>query len=281
MNKKNIYTLLFIAFISIISFGIIILFSFQKKADNYSKLSILKDYNIYFSVVENVNYYIDTLKEENYIKVYSLLDVNFINKKRINLNNISDKIDLIDKNVVFLGDKIYYLKNNSKYLFLVYGKLINNENQKVINDNYKIAVLIDYNSLLVSFYPLEKETDVDYIFDFNIVINEYNTLVSSKALSNKNMCKFYYEKFIKYLNNDINGLYDIVTDDIKAKYLRDGFVFKVNNKFNNYKNNFYSCDVDYSEYDGNRVFKLIDKMNNIIYFYEDGVMNFKIKIDLD
>lgn len=281
MNKKNIYTLLIIAFISIISFGIIYLFSYTKKTDNYSKLSIVKDYNIYFSVVENVNYFIDTLKEKDNEKIFSLLDINYINKNRINKTNVSNKFDNIDKDVVFSGEQIYYLNNNNIYLFLVNGRLINNEKQSIINNNYKIAMLIDYNKLLISFYPLEEDKDIDYVNEFNIEVNRYNQLKSAKALSDKNMCKLYYEKFIKYVNKDVNGLYDIVTDDIKDKYILDGFVNRVNDNYNNYKYNFYSCDVEYNKENGNRVFKLIDNKKNNIYFYEEGVMNFKVKIDLD
>ena len=281
MNKKNIYTLLFITFISLIFFGIIYLSAFTKKTDNYSKLSIVKDYNIYFSIVENVNYYIDILKEKDNTKLYSLLDNNYIKKFRINKNNIFKKFDDIDKEAVFSGEKIYYLNNDNKYLFLVNGKIINNETQSVINNNYKIAMLIDYNKLLISFYPLEKEKDIDYINDFKIEFNQYNKLKTSKALSNKNMCKLYYETFIKYVNSDINNLYSISTNDIKSKYLLEEFVSKVNNNYKNYKYNFYSCDVEYNKDTGNRVFNLKDNKNNNIYFYEEGVMNFKVKMDLD
>lgn len=281
MNKKNIYTLLIIAFISIISFGIIYLFSYTKKTDNYSKLSIVKDYNIYFSVVKNVNYFIDTLKEKDNEKIFSLLDINYINKNRINKTNVSNKFDNIDKDVVFSGEQIYYLNNNNIYLFLVNGRLINNEKQSIINNNYKIAMIIDYNKLLISFYPLKDDKDIDYVNEFNIEVNRYNQLKSAKALSDKNMCKLYYEKFIEYLSNDVSGLYDIVTDGIKDKYLLDGFVNRVNDNYKNYKYNFYSCDVEYNKENGNRVFKLIDNKKNNIYFYEEGVMNFKVKIDLD
>lgn len=281
MNKKNIYTLLFITFISLIFFGIIYLSAFTKKTDNYSKLSIVKDYNIYFSIVENVNYYIDTLKEKDNTKLYSLLDNNYIKKFRINKNNILKKFDDIDKEAVFSGEKIYYLNNDNKYLFLVNGRLVNNETQDVINNNYKVVMLIDYNKLLISFYPLEKEKDIDYINSLKIEINQYNKLKTSKALTDKNMCKLYYETFIKYVNSDINSLYNISIDDIKSKYLIEEFVSKVNNKYKNYKYNFYSCDVDYNKDNGNRVFNLIDNKNNNIYFYEEGVMNFKVKMDLD
>lgn len=281
MNKKNFFSFIIILFLSIVCFGVIFLFSIDKKKDNYSNLKIVKDYNIYFSVVENINYYINSLGKKNKNVVYSLLDINYINKKRINKTNVLDKVALMEKDILFSGKRIYYLNWDNKYLFLANGILINKETQEIVNNDYKVALLVDYDLLVVSVYPLQNEEDVDYIIDIDIKTNNYNNLIPSRGLSDDNMCKLYYEDFIKYVNNDIDGLYNILSDNIKINYSFEDFKKIINNKFNDYKYSLNNCVITYNNENNTKIFNVLDKNNNKVRIYENGVMNYNIDFNLN
>lgn len=277
MNKKNIVSILFLGGLFGLILVIVLLFT-NNKVDNYSKLKIVNDYTLYFSAVENTNNFVKALSNSDKNNIYYLLDNNYIKKKRVNKNNVLNKVGNYEKNLSFVGDKVYYLDNNMNYVYLVTGDLIN-DNQEVVIKDYKVGLVVDYNTLSVSFYPLEKEEDIDYITNIDIKTNGYNSLIATKGISVDNMCKLYYGEFIDFVNNDINGLYNIMDDNIKNNYSIDSFSSVIKNKYNNYKYNFNRCDIEESE--DNRLFNIIDNNNNLIKIYEDGVMNYKINLNLN
>ena len=277
MNKKNIVSILFLGGLFGFILVIVLLFT-NNKVDNYSKLKIVNDYTLYFSVVENTNNFVKALSNGDKNNIYYLLDNNYIKKKRVNKDNVLNKVGNYEKNLSFVGDKVYYFDNNMNYIYLVTGSLIN-DNQEVVVKDYKVGLVVDYNTLSVSFYPLEKEKDIDYITDINIKTNGYNSLIATNGISVDNMCKVYYGEFIDFVNNDINGLYNIMDDSIKNYYSVDIFSSMIKNKYNNYKYNFNKCDIEKSE--DKRLFRIIDDKNNEIKIYENGVMDYKVNLSLN
>lgn len=278
MSKRNIYSIVFLGAISLVALVIIVLFSY-KKTDNYSKLKIVTDYTSYYSAVENTNNFIKAISTKSSNKVYSLLSKSYIDKKFITKSNVLKRIGELEEDTVFSGDKIYVVEDLKKntYLYLINGKLIiSRENgQKVIDDNYKIGMFVDFNTMAVSFYPLKKDEDIDYFIEDELKINN-NSLKTVKPLLEKNMCKIYYNEFIKLIK-DPNELYNYMTDEYKQNNSLENFKSIINSKYNNYKYNFKSCDIEQKE-DESRIFNLIDNQNKTISIYEKGVMNYKFEI---
>ena len=277
MNKRNFVSIIFLGGLFVLILITVLLFT-NRKVDNYSKLKIVNDYTLYFSAVDNTNNFVKALSEENKTNIYYLLDSSYIKKKRINRSNVIKKIGKYEKDLSFVGDKIYYLDNKMKYIYLVTGSLVNKE-QKVIVKDYKVALIIDYDSLLVSFYPLKNKEDIDYIVDIDIKTNNYNSLTPTKSISVDNMCKLYYDDFIELVNNDIKGLYNVMDDNIKNNYSVESFSSIIKNKYSNYKYSLKKCEIEESE--DKRLFKIIDNKNNEIKIYENGVMNYKINLNLN
>lgn len=277
MNKRNVVSIMFLGLLFGFILIIVLLFT-NRKVDNYSNLKIVNDYTLYFSAVENTDNFVKALSSQEKMNIYYLLDSNYIKKKRVNKSNVLDKVGEYEKDLSFVGDKVYYIEKENNYIYLVKGNLINEE-QEVVVKNYKVGLVIDFDSLLVSFYPLEKEEDIDYITNIKIGTNSYNSLVPTKAISTENMCKLYYGYFIELVNNDINGLYNIMDDSIKNNYSIESFSAIVKNRYNNYEYNLNKCDIEESE--NERLFKIFDNKNNEIKIYEKGVMNYKINLNLN
>ena len=277
MNKRNVVSIMFLGLLFGFILIIVLLFT-NRKVDNYSNLKIVNDYTLYFSAVENTDNFVKALSSGDKMNIYYLLDSNYIKKKRVNKSNVLKKVGEYDKDLSFVGDKVYYIEKENNYIYLVTGNLIN-EDQEIVVKDYKVGLVIDFDSLLVSFYPLEKEEDIDYITNIKIATNSYNSLVATKAISVENMCKLYYGDFIELVNNDINGLYNIMDDSIKNNYSIESFSSIIKNKYNNYEYNLNKCDIEESE--NERLFKIFDNKNNEIKIYEKGVMNYKINLNLN
>ena len=277
MNKRNVVSIMFLGGLFGFILIIVLLFT-NKKVDNYANLKIVNDYVSYFSAVDNTNNFVKALSSQDKMNIYYLLDSNYIKKKRVNKSNVLDKVGEYEKDLSFVGDKVYYIDKDNNYIYLVTGNLINEE-QEVVVKNYKVGLVIDFDSLLVSFYPLEKEEDIDYITNIKIGTNSYNSLIATKAISTENMCKLYYGDFIELVNNDINALYNIMDDNIKNNYSIESFSSIIKNKYNNYEYNLNKCDIEESETE--RLFKIFDNKNNEIKIYEKGVMDYKINLNLN
>lgn len=279
VDKRNIITIGIVIFLALIILIVIVINSYFNKVDNYSNLKIVREYTQYFSAVTNTNNFVDGVIKKDYNKVYSLLHHNYIEKKHITSQNVLEHLDYISNYSSFSGEKIYYLKKDNNYIMLVNGYLMGDENKQIEPKKFKIGYVINMDTMNISFYPLTNEKEIDYILDFEIESNNYNSLKPAKELTDIGMCKLYYSKFINFVNNDVESLYNILDDEFKNKYYIDGFKNYLNKNYNNYKYSYNECEIKEEE-NRNKEFKVIDKKGNIIYFYEDGVMNFKVNFEI-
>ena len=113
----------------------------------------------YFTVQSCVNKYITYVAEKDNDSVYKILDNEYIEKNNITKSNVLNKIEEIQEAVIFEAEKMYVEEidqNNNKYYVLGILKQDNlEEGEKIINNNFKIAVSLDFENMIFSVMPLE------------------------------------------------------------------------------------------------------------------------------
>lgn len=124
-------------------------------------LEEVKGATAYFTVESCVNKYITYVSMQDKDSVYKLLDNKYIQENNITENNVLEKIDNMNELAIFEADKMYVQEideNNSKYYVsgLIKQEDIGNVEQKtVINDNYNIAVVLNFKDMIFSVIPLD------------------------------------------------------------------------------------------------------------------------------
>lgn len=263
----------------------------EKDSNGYIEVS---DFNIFYSIINALNKYVEDIKynenfnindesdgEHNLERIYALLDKDYINNNKINLNNIRDYIYDMDENtkLIPMQMKVKYGEDINTYVlraYLIKDKIeekyfiirVDTENQTFsiefvneyvngiekleVQENNKKIEKNNYNS-----YIIEMITDGRmmqcYLEHYRDLSINYPEIVYNEYLDSDYKEKRFgtLENYIRYINNNMDELenidaknYLIETDD--------------NNK------NYYVC---------------LDQYNNTYIFDISTVYQYKIKLD--
>ncbi len=270
MKKDDKKTLIVVLVVCIIC-GLIIFFTSRKS--NTDKLVYVNDYSTFFSITREVNNYISYMVTNN-DNVKSLLDDRYLDS-----NTIIDS-----KNYSVLSEvstnNIEYVKIGKNYLYLVNGKIIENDfdSTNIIDDNFKIVVLNDVSNNTYSLYPVNSDNYkkvINSIKKINIDSNPNNKMIESENITDVQICKLYFSDYVSKLFNNTKDAYEMLNDSMKKR-------FNTYEEFNKYVDDNISkitsssklCNMD--EYKDNRVYTVIDNNDNSYSFSENGVMNYKV-----
>ena len=237
----------------------------------------IEEYNTYFSVAKNIDNFIDSTRNDK--KLYALLDQNYKDINRITTKNISKKVPIYPEETSMKIDEMKQcIKNDyAKVIYLVKGQLIQSSytSSKILNDNYAIIVIIDYQNYTVSFYPVDNDDEIESInriTDIDIKKNRYNSYLTSTNMTTENICSLYLTEYIEKLNDNITKAYNI-TDTNQSE---EEFKTYINKNLDNISTAIKSCDYDQD----NKIYTVYDYNDNLFKFTESSVMNYRVSFTL-
>lgn len=278
MNKRDdIKTFIVVISVCIICLVIGLLLSFKRNSD---KLVFVNEYDDFFANVDYVNRYINYIINKDSVAVYNLLDKRYIEDNNITYDNVlyntidysfGASLNATSMKYVEIKDNfIYYIKGNI-YLNTFSGK-------KILDDNFSILVIIDNDSLSYSLYPVDDsnfEDIINSIWKVNIKNNNYNDIVKSDSVTKEQVCVIYFSDFINNLFDDTLGSYDLLSDEMKKKYVNSGSYEKyIIDNLSLISTTADKCKLD--EYEDKRIYTVIDNNDNMYKFTENGIMNYVV-----
>ena len=219
---------------------------------NNSELAIVRNANEYYvvkdivdSYVKNVNdlYYYDAQdinpklladgeketvikerKEEAIDKINDSLAKNYLEEKEvteITMQNYTEYINDLKNDSLVIDNMYYYEKTSAINIFIVYGHLKNNFEEK-----FDVIVVTDSENSVFEIYPQDymekyqymnlKEGDVIDIQIGDIVKKEYNTFNYSN-ISNEQVAQDYFNEFKQLMQNDSAEAYELLDEEYRNK----------------------------------------------------------------
>jgi len=277
MKKDDRVTIIVIILICFICFTTAFLLS---RKSNFDKLSLVSDYDTFFSVSDEVNRYINYVTSSDKVNIYNLLSEKFVEEYSVNYDNIFDFVNSYSGDISLRVNSIYFDKIRNNYLYLVNGTV--NENSlygvNVIDDDFKIVVLNDISSNSYSIYPVDEGDYKDVINGIrriSISNNSSNTIVTKTEISDVDICKLYFSDYMDKILNDVDGAYDLLDESMISNYSSiDDFKKFLNEHRDMLTTSSNLCGAD--ELKDQRIYTVVDKFENVYTFKEQGVMNYKV-----
>lgn len=279
ISKDDIRTLVVVITVCIICVGLVIILSIKSNSD---KLEVVNEYNTFFSTTNYVNTYLSNISNKNNKVIYDLLDKKYKNDNAIDEINIFNAIDMYPEDVSLYTSRMEYVKVGNSYIYYVKGKLIQNilDGKKVIDENFEIVVITDFENLSVSLYPLKNENYkkiIDNIKNINIARNENNAISDSNIIAKEQICVMYLSDYLDKIANDFTLSYELLTDNMKEKHpTEEQYKKYVNSNLDKLTTVANKCKLE--EMDDNRLYTIIDKNDNIYVFTEESIMNYKVDV---
>lgn len=279
MKKDDIRTLIVILIICISITGLFLLLN---RKSNVEKMSIIKEYNTFFLIRNCVNDYLDYYANSDKKSSYDILFKNYIEKNNVNINNVLENIDSYSKEAYVNIDKIMSVSLKNNKIYYVTGKILQDDVDKteVIDENFSVIVLIDYDNITYSIIPIKNndyKKTINGIKKINIEPKENNKLKGIGLINNDQICVLYMSDYLNKINNDIESAYNILTTEMKKKYPSiDSYQNYINNNKSKFTTTADKCSVTEKD-DYSRTYYVIDENENEYTFYEDGIMNYTVE----
>lgn len=288
MSKENRVKIGIVAFLFLICFIVITIVYFNRKETEQPKeenlpfnMQRVTEYNIFFSVVNNINQYLYYNSSSNSVALYNILNSEYISENNITLNNVLTKLELYKNSVSFKAKNMFVEENSNNNLYYVLGDIIESEFEDtvVIKENAKFFILIDYSNISVSIYPVNKEIDSIPIQNKtqSIILNSYNQLQASGLVTENYICNLYYSDFVNRLVENLDETYDLLEN--KSNVNKEDYIKYMNNNLGNINLEITSCNVSTSN--NRRVYTIRDANNNSFTFTEESIMNYKVNFHIN
>lgn len=287
MNKEIVIKIsipiIILTFLCLIFF---IIFSFSKESDKSTSIELklvkTNEYSTFFAIVNDINEYFNYIREKNEQAVLDLLFENYKVKNKVTSQNVMEKIFLENENQLFQAKEIYEQEVNGNYLYLAKGNLVVNEfeENKIINNNFQIFVLIDYETYSYAVFPIDNEiTSPLTTNEINISKNYYNQILTTGIISNEFICNLYYGEFINTLYTNIKASYNYLSDDFKQKYPINEYVKYFDVQISNISSQIDNCQLAIE--DNYKIYIISDINGNLFKFKEKSIMDFEIEFSLN
>lgn len=282
MRKDDIKTF---ATIVIVCLVIVVLVLILNHKSNSDKLETVNEYNTFFTVTSYVNDYINNISNQDSSSLYDVLYSDYIDKKNITLNNIYDNIEKYPINSSVKVTKMEYVKVKNDYIYYVEGKVnqITFDGKQEIDDNFKVVVITDFDTLSFAIYPLQENDNykktIDSIKKIKIENNKNNKIKNSSLVSKEQICVFYLSDYVDKLNNNIEEAYNLLSDQQKKQYTLDKYKEFINANIDKITTDADKCSLELSG--TNRVYTVIDINKNKYTFTEKNIMNYNVSLYLE
>lgn len=252
------------------------------------------DANIFYSISFCIEKYYDNLYTENLDdetlnekkqNLFNTISKKYIEENSIDINNILEKLEQVENQVVFTATKIETITAMDYQVYKVQGIIEDTiDENKPLEDRFFI-VSIDSNNSTYNVYPLDKE-EIESLDDVSITKeidpiekNDNNSFIIINTGYNELLVKYikYYQNLV---NKDTEKAYDLLDEEYKEKRFGsiENFIEYINLKQNTLEDitvQKYSTSTkeDYEEY------TIVDTNNNYYIIEEYSVMDFKMKLD--
>lgn len=264
----------FVVIIGVCAICIVIALILSIKS-NYDKLEPVGEYNVFFANVNYVNNYINCVSLSDSKCVYELLDEKYIEENNITYRNVFDYVPSFANGSSIRVDSMDFVQIGDNFLYYVSGRIYRSDYDSVelIDDDFSIIVMSDYDNLTYSLYPVSDDykSKINSYKKINIDVNENNSISKSELIGKEQMCVVYLSDFIM----NINDSYDLLSYDMREVYdnFEDYNSFVVNN-ISVFSSVVDKCKME--ELSGKRVYTVIDNNENTYVFYEDSIMNYTV-----
>jgi len=279
MKKDDMRTLIVVIIICGLITGLVLLLN---RKNNSDKMTIMTSRNMYFAAIDYVNIYLNGILEENGKVVYDILDTKYIEKEKVTVDNVLDKVESYEENALIKARKMYYFETDNAYVIYINGILYKDtyEGLDILDENFEVILTIDNKSSTFSIYPILNDNYkkiVNRIKKINIIENDNNKLKVSQIINEEQICVLYMSDYVDKINNDINSAYQLLTIKMKDIYPSiDSFQSYINSNKDKITTIADKCRVTEGN-DNHRTYYVIDGNENQYTFYEEGIMNYTVE----
>lgn len=284
MKKDDLKTLIVVILVCAIPLTIVLILNIKSNSD---KLEVVNEYNDYFSIVGNVNKYLNYTSTGNEEAIYSLLDKEYITNNEVTINNVLDKVSIYPINTSVKINIMTSVNIKNSYAYYLKGSIIQNNysTTEEITNNFEMIVLKDLDNLTISLYPINNNTNykktIDHIKKINIKSNDYNKINNSSIVTKEEICSLYLSDYLNKVRNNIDSSYLLLSDNMKKQ--SDFNTLELYKKYINNNISKMSTSADkclMEKIKDNRVYYVVDKNGNKFVFNEESIMNYKVDIYL-
>lgn len=282
MRKDDIKTFVTIVIVCLVIVVLVLILNHKSNSD---KLETVNEYNTFFTVTSYINDYINNISNQDSSSLYDVLYSDYIDKKNITLNNIYNNIEEYPINSSVKVIKMEYVKVKNDYIYYVEGKVnqITFDGKQEIDDNFKVVVITDFDTLSFAIYPLQENDNykktIDSIKKIEIENNKNNKIKNSSLVSKEQICVFYLSDYVDKLNNNIEEAYNLLSDQQKKQYTLDKYKEFINANIDKITTDADKCSLELSG--TNRVYTVIDINKNKYTFTEKNIMNYNVSLYLE
>lgn len=282
MRKDDIKTFVTIVIVCLVIVVLVLILNHKSNSD---KLETVNEYNTFFTVTSYINDYINNISNQDSSSLYDVLYSDYIDKKNITLNNIYNNIEEYPINSSVKVIKMEYVKVKNDYIYYVEGKVnqITFDGKQEIDNNFKVVVITDFDTLSFAIYPLQEKDNykkiIDSIKKIKIEDNKNNKIKNSSLVSKEQICVFYLSDYVDKINNNIEEAYNLLSDQQKKQYTLDKYKEFINANIDKITTNADKCSLELSG--TNRVYTVIDINKNKYTFTEKNIMNYNVSLYLE
>ena len=282
MRKDDIKTFVTIVIVCLVIVVLVLILNHKSNSD---KLETVNEYNTFFTVTSYVNDYINNISNQDSSSLYDVLYSDYIDKKNITLNNIYNNIEEYPINSSVKVIKMEYVKVKNDYIYYVEGKVnqITFDGKQEIDNNFKVVVITDFDTLSFAIYPLQEKDNykkiIDSIKKIKIEDNKNNKIKNSSLVSKEQICVFYLSDYVDKINNNIEEAYNLLSVQQKKQYTLDKYKEFINANIVKITTDADKCSLELSG--TNRVYTVIDINKNKYTFTEKNIMNYNVSLYLE
>lgn len=282
MRKDDIKTFVTIVIVCLVIVVPVLILNHKSNSD---KLETVNEYNTFFTVTSYINDYINNISNQDSSSLYDVLYSDYIDKKNITLNNIYNNIEEYPINSSVKVIKMEYVKVKNDYIYYVEGKVnqITFDGKQEIDNNFKVVVITDFDTLSFAIYPLQEKDNykkiIDSIKKIKIEDNKNNKIKKSSLVSKEQICVFYLSDYVDKINNNIEEAYNLLSDQQKKQYTLDKYKEFINANIDKITTDADKCSLELSG--TNRVYTVIDINKNKYTFTEKNIMNYNVSLYLE
>lgn len=282
MRKDDIKTFVTIVIVCLVIVVPVLILNHKSNSD---KLETVNEYNTFFTVTSYINDYINNISNQDSSSLYDVLYSDYIDKKNITLNNIYNNIEEYPINSSVKVIKMEYVKVKNDYIYYVEGKVnqITFDGKQEIDNNFKVVVITDFDTLSFAIYPLQEKDNykkiIDSIKKIKIEDNKNNKIKNSSLVSKEQICVFYLSDYVDKINNNIEEAYNLLSDQQKKQYTLDKYKEFINANIDKITTDADKCSLELSG--TNRVYTVIDINKNKYTFTEKNIMNYNVSLYLE
>lgn len=234
----------------------------------------------FYTVKSCVEKYINYNVDNNSVALYNLLDEVYINQKSINKNNIFDIVEKINKNQIFLPNKMMSAKIANKEIYIVYGNIREDKlNERTTETEFNITIILNKTNNTFSAIPgiLKVETLFDKVGNNKLNNNNSYSIIN---IDDKTMANTYFVNYKSEILYNIQNSYNLLDKEYKEKRFSsfsDYSQYIENNIEKIKKANLTKYSVN--KYDDYNLYTCIDQYNNYYIFIETAIMEYTVMLD--